>query len=171
MATCGDDIFQGLIEIRSCVEGAVEGCLQRAGQVDESAGAFDVDGAIGVEDAEGDSADSKSPGVMKFFTDRVEVGGGVVEAVCVGAQDDMDRQAATVDGFGDEFVIGSEAAYVECGAEFDAVGSTLPCCEAGVQGFGTEFEDDRAAQKSMESKGVAPRQAYAHVARNVNYSD
>ena len=132
MATCGDDIFQGLIEIRSCVEGAVEGCLQRAGQVDESAGAFDVDGAIGVKDAEDDSADSKSPGVMKFFTDRVEVGCGVVEAVGVRAQDDMDRQAATVDGFGDEFVIGSEAAYVECGAEFDAVGSADPCCEAGV---------------------------------------
>src|SRR4030088_1987119 len=107
MATCGDDIFQGLIEIRSCVEGAVEGCLQRAGQVDESAGAFDVDGAIGVKDAEDDSADSKSLGGMKFFTDRVEVGGGVVEAVCVGAQHDMDRQAASVDGFGDELVIGS----------------------------------------------------------------
>jgi hypothetical protein len=61
-----------LIEIRSCVEGAVEGCLQRAGQVDESAGAIDVDGAIGVKDAEDDSADSKLRGVMKFFTDRVE---------------------------------------------------------------------------------------------------
>jgi hypothetical protein len=96
-----------LSEIRSCVEGAVEGCLQRAGQTDESAGAFDVDGAIGVEYAEDDSADSKSPGVLKFFADRVEIGGGVVEAVCVGAQNDMDRQAATVDGFGDEFVIGS----------------------------------------------------------------
>ena len=33
IATCGDDIFQGLSEIRSCVEGAVEGCLQRSGQV------------------------------------------------------------------------------------------------------------------------------------------
>jgi hypothetical protein len=107
MATCGDDIFQGLSEIRSCVEGAVEGCLQRSGQVDESAGAFDVDGAIGVKDAEDDSADSKSVGVMKLFTNRVEVGGGVVEAVCVGAQHDMDRQTATVDGFCDEFVIGS----------------------------------------------------------------
>jgi hypothetical protein len=108
---------------------------------------------------------------MKFFTDRVEVGGGVVEAVCMGAQHDMDRQAASVDGFGDEFVIGSQAACVECGAEFDAVGSALPCCEAGVQGFGTEFEDDRAAQRSMASSGGVPRLAYAPVARNVNYSD
>jgi hypothetical protein len=132
MATRGNDIFQGLIEIRSCVEGAVEGCLQGASQVDEDAGAFDVDGAIGVEDAESDSADSKSLGVLKFFADRVEVGCGVVEAAGVGAQDDMNRQAATVDGFGDEFVIGSEAAYVECGAEFDAVGSTDPSYEAGV---------------------------------------
>src|SRR5258705_10826932 len=146
MATCGDDIFQGLSEIRSCVEGAVEGCLQRSGQVDESAGAFDIDGAIAVKDAEDHSADSKLLGVMKLFTDRVEVGGGVVEAVCVGAQHDMDRQAASVDGFCDEFVIGSQAAYVECGAEFDAVGSALPCCEAGVQGFGTKFEHDRSAQ-------------------------
>jgi hypothetical protein len=56
-----------------------------------------------------------------------------------------------VDGFGDEFVIGSQAAYVECRAEFDAVGSALPCCQTGIQGFGTEFEDDRAAQKSMDS--------------------
>jgi hypothetical protein len=132
MATCGDDIFQGLIEIRSCVEGAVEGRLQRSGQFDESAGAFDVDGAIGVEDAEGDSADSKSLGVLKLVADRVEVGCGVVEAVGVGAQDDMDWQAATVDGFGDEFVIGSEAAYVECSAEFDAIGPADPCYEAGV---------------------------------------
>jgi hypothetical protein len=85
----------------------VKGCLQRAGQIDESAGAFDVDGAIGVKDAEDDSADSKALGVMKFFTDRVEVGGGVVEAVCVGAQHDVDREAASVDGFGDQFVIGS----------------------------------------------------------------
>jgi hypothetical protein len=44
---------------------------------------------------------------MKFFTDRVEFGGRVVEAVCVGAQHDMDRQAASVDGFCDELVIGS----------------------------------------------------------------
>jgi hypothetical protein len=160
-----------LSEIRSCVEGAVEGCLQRAGQTDESAGAFDVDGAICAEDAENDSADSKSQGVMKFFTDRIEVGGGVVEAVCMGAQHDMDRQTASVDGLCDEFVIGSQAAYVECGAEFDAVGSALPCCEAGVQGFGTEFEDDRAAQKSIDSSGEVPRLAYAPVARNVNYSD
>ena len=106
----------------------MEGCLQRSGQVDESAGAFDVDVAICVEDAEDDSADSKPPGVMKFFTDQVKVGGGVVEAVCVRAQHDMDWQAASVDGFGDEFVIGSQAAYVECRAEFDAVGSALPCC-------------------------------------------
>ena len=138
--------------MRSCVEGAVKGCLQRSGQVDESAGAFDVDGAIGVKDAEDDSADSKGPDVMKFFADRVEIGSGVVKAVRVGAQHDMDRQAASVDRFGDEFVIRSKAAYVECGAEFDAVGSALPCCEAGVQGFSAEFEDDRAAQKSMESK-------------------
>jgi hypothetical protein len=121
-----------LIEIRSCVERAVEGCLQRAGQVDESAGAFDVDGAIGVKDAEYDSADSKSSDVLKFFADRVDVGCGVVEAVGVGAQDDMDWQAASVDGFFDEFVIGSEAAYVECGAEFDAVSSAGLCCKAGV---------------------------------------
>ena len=129
----------------------MEGCLQRSGQLDKSARAFDVDGAIGVKDAEDDSADSKPPGVMKLFTDQVKVGGGVVEAVCVRAQHDMDRQAASVDGFCDEFVIGGQAAYVECGAEFDAVGSALPCCEAGVQGLGTEFEDDRAAQKSMDS--------------------
>jgi hypothetical protein len=85
----------------------VEGCLQRSGQVDESAGAFDVDAAIGVKDAEDDSGDSKSPGQMKLFTDRVEVGDGVVEAVGVRAQDDMDWQAASVDGFGDEFVMRS----------------------------------------------------------------
>jgi hypothetical protein len=96
-----------LSEIRSRVEGAVESCLQRSGQVDECAGAFDVDGAICVKDAEDDSADSKSPGVMKFFADRLEFGGRVVEAVCVGAQHDMDRQADSVDGFRDEFVIGS----------------------------------------------------------------
>jgi hypothetical protein len=129
----------------------VEGCLQRSGQVDESAGAFDVYDAIGVKDTEDDSADSESLGMLKFLADRVEVGGGVVEAGCVWAQHDMDRQAASVDGFGDEFVIGSQAAYVERGAEFDAVGSALPSCEAGVQGFGTEFEDDRAAQKNMDS--------------------
>ncbi len=81
-----------------------------------------------MKDAEDDSADSKSPGVMEFFTDQVEVGGGVVKTVCVGAQDDMDRQAGTADRFGDEFVIGRQAAYVEGSAEFDAVGSALPCC-------------------------------------------
>ena len=72
-------------EIRSCVEGAVEGCLQRSGQLDESARAFDVDVAIGVKDAENDSADSESLGMLKFLAERVEVGGGVLEAGCVGA--------------------------------------------------------------------------------------
>ena len=69
------------------------GALALAGML-EGASAIVHFGAIGVEDAEDDSTDFKSPGVMKFFTDRVEVGGGVVEAVCVGAQHDMDRQAA-----------------------------------------------------------------------------
>lgn len=154
MAACGDDIFQSLIQVRRGVEGAVKRRLQRSGQFDEGAGALDVDGAIGVEDTEDDSAGSELESMLKVLADGVEGGCGVVEAVGVGAQDDMDRKAALLDDRGDEVAIGGEAAYVEGGAEFDAVGSTGPGGEAGVQGFGTKFKDnDGSVQSFMDSSG------------------
>jgi hypothetical protein len=147
----GDHILQGLIEIGRRVEGTVEGSLPRRSHFYERASALDIDGAVRVEYADDDSAGSKTPSVLKIFADRVEGGCSVLEAVGVRAQDDMDRYSALPNGLGDECVIRGEAPYVERRAEFDTVGSTGPCGEAGVQGFGTEFKDDGSAQRGMDS--------------------
>jgi hypothetical protein len=147
----GDNIFEGLIEIRRRVEGTVEGNLPRRSHFYERASALDIDGAIRVEYADDDSTGSKTPSVLKIFADRVEGGCRVVEAVGVRAQDDVDRYSAPLNGLGDECVIRGEAPYVERGAEFDSVGSARPRGKAGVQSFGTEFKDDRSAQRIKDS--------------------
>lgn len=89
MATGGDNIFQSLSEIGCLIEGAVEGRLQWSCHLDQGASTFDVDCAIGVEDADDDSCGSEAADVLEVFADCVEVCCRVVEALVVRAQNDM----------------------------------------------------------------------------------
>ena len=53
----------------------------------------------------------------------------------------MNRKTAALDGRAHQAMTRSKSSVTQAGAEFDAMRSTLFCCKAGIDCFGTKLKD------------------------------
>lgn len=78
-ATGADDVFEGVWQGWGAIEGTMEGDFERRCELDQMAGSLDIDGALGVEDAEGEAADAEGFAVEEIVADELELEIGVDE--------------------------------------------------------------------------------------------
>jgi len=85
VAACGDDVFEGAIEVKNFVERTVKGHFHWRGEFDKSACASCVYRVIPVQYPEDDTGRSKALRMLKLGADRSEVGGRIDKAIRVRA--------------------------------------------------------------------------------------
>ena len=141
-ATGTDNVFKRLGERGCAVEGAMEGDLKGRGQVDQLAGALDVDFAIGVQNAECEPTDAERFTVEEIFTNETELEVGVDEVAAPRTQQHIHGEAAGLHGAMNEGMSGCKAVNVQVGAELDACRAAFPGDQTGLKTFGAELKDD-----------------------------
>ncbi len=120
----------------------MEGDGQGAGECDEFAGLFDVNGVVAVEDAEGEAVHSAGFGEIDFGAHLGEFGDGVDEVFVARANHGEDGDFYCSAGFAHEVFGGSDAADGEEFAELDAVGAASFSRDGGSEGFDGDFEEE-----------------------------
>lgn len=143
IAAAGDDVFEGLIEVRCFVEGAVEGDFERSGLRNDGACLLLVDCAVRMQSPEDDAGCAELLRGAQGFEDLIELARRIDEVAGAGAEHDVDGEAGAAHGLRDEFGRRREAADGEVGAELDAVRAGVRGEEAGVERLGAELEDGR----------------------------
>lgn len=93
----GDHVFEGLVKRRREIEGAMKGDLERSGQLDQLAGALEIDRSILAKDAQRKASDTKRSRVQQIFAYEGELSVSVMEATWAGTQHDMDWKSAVLD--------------------------------------------------------------------------
>ncbi len=147
-----NDIFECFTQGRCNVKGAMEGYLHRRGQGDELTGRLYIDAPVLLEKSEDDSGCTELPGVQDVIGDDVQLGLSVEKVSAPWTDEDVDGELAVLDCALKEGVAGSESAFAEGGAEFDAVGTAIASCKAGSQGLGAEFKDDLVHRSDLGAK-------------------
>jgi hypothetical protein len=143
-ATCSDDVFKSPLKRHSVVECTMKGDFKWCSQIDELACAFHIHGAIGAKDTEDKAAGSERACVEEILAHESKLVLRIKEVAATRPQENMHGKAATLNRCVYKTVAWRESAFTEGGAEFDAVGSSFACGEAGLDTLCTEFEDNLA---------------------------
>jgi hypothetical protein len=129
------------LEVGSFVESAVKGDGKRASEFDELAGSFEVNGVVGVEDAEDEAVHLARFGESDGGAHLVEFRFGVSEVAGARANHGEDGKFDGGASFAHELFGGSKAADGEVGAEFNAMGAAAFGGNGGGKGFDGDFEE------------------------------
>jgi len=110
-AASGDDVFQSCGQGWCCIEGTMKGDLHGISELDEGAGAGDIDVAIRKKNAEDDAGCAEGLRMRDVVAHDGELTRGIEKIAAARADEDMDGQAAMFAGSTYEAVAGSEAAF------------------------------------------------------------
>ncbi len=144
VASGGEDVFECLREVGRFIEGPMEGDLHGPGEDDERKGAFDVYGAVRVEQAKDDTGCAAGFHLEDGVTHGGELCAGVMEVSGARPDHDVNGEVCLRDSLTNEAGCGGEATDVEVGAELDALCAAVASGEAVRKGLGAEFEEDVA---------------------------
>ena len=77
---------------------------------------------------------------------------GIEKSAAPWTQQHMNRKTAALDGCAHQAMTRSYSTVAQAGAEFDAMRSTLFCCKAGIDCFGTKLKDRVAHATLLDPK-------------------
>jgi len=120
----------------------VKGDGERAGQIDQGAGARHVHRAVWREEADDGARCARAPGCDDVPPHDLELGGRVAEIAAAGADDHVFRNGQSLAGQGDGADGGRQSALEEVGAEFDATGAALLGGDGRLDGIDAHLEED-----------------------------
>src|ERR1700733_1743181 len=143
-AACGDDIFENLIERDSVIEGTMKRDFERCSQIHKLARAFNVDRAVGAQDAKDEALGSKGARMKEIFAHQGELVVRVEKVAASRPQQDVHGESAALNRRARQPVTRRQAAFAEGCAEFDAIGSAFACGEASLDTLCTKLEDNLA---------------------------
>jgi len=135
-----DDGFEGFVEVGRFVEGAMECDGKRAGDSHQFARAFDVDGIVGVQDAEDEAVHFAGFGEVDVVAHLGEFGLGVEKVATAGPDHSEDGDFDGGAGAVHELGARSDATDRKVGAEFDAVCAAAFGGDGGSERFDGNFE-------------------------------
>jgi len=136
-----DDGFEGFVEVGRFVEGAMEGDGKRAGDSNEFACAFDVDGIVGVKDAEDEAVHLAGFGEADVAAHLGEFGVGVEKVAAARTDHSEDGDFDGGAGVAHELGAWSDATNGKVGAEFDAVCAAAFSGDGGGERLDGNFEE------------------------------
>jgi hypothetical protein len=140
MATSGDDIFEGALQIGSGIESPVESELERMSQLNKCTRAFDINRSVGGEHPHNDTSGPDAARIFNLLTDDGECSRVVVEAAGMRPHEDVNRYFAAAHGANAQRPRRSKTFHLERGTKLDAVGPAFLRGQACFKRFGTKFE-------------------------------
>ncbi len=147
MAASGDNILEGVLQIRSGIERPVECEFEWMRQLNECASTFHVNGAAGEEYTNNHTCGTDAPSIFNLLAHDGERHCVVIEASGVRPHQNVNGYFAGAHDTIDQRPRRREAVHRERGAELDAIRSTVLRGMACFKRLSRNFEYDWAAQE------------------------